>query len=182
MLAGIGLRILDALLTLALWLVLMRLLLQLARADFYNPISQGIVSATDTVLKPLCKVLPKTGSLDLAALLMALAIILIPCVLLRMALGFPSLNAIELVMFVLINFVHAALTIFLFCLFIVFVLSWVAPSSYHPGAVLARQITEPLLAPVRRLIPAVGGLDLSFTVVIIVLYAVYQGIGGGTLL
>ena len=182
MLAGIGLNILDALLTLALWLVLVRLLLQLARADFYNPISQGIVGATDTVLKPLRAVLPKTGSLDLAALLMAVTIIIAPCVLLRMALGFPALGVVQLVAFVVINFVHAVLTIFLFCMFIVFVLSWVAPSSYHPGAVLARQITEPLLAPVRRIIPAVGGLDLSFTVVIIVLYAVYQGIGGGTLL
>ena len=169
MLAKIGIALFDPLLTLALWLMVTRVLLQLSHADFYNPISQGIVRLTDAVLTPLRAVLPKAGNLDLAAVLGTIAIAAVYVFAFRAILGAPWPSALGLITVVLANIARATLSIYWFCLIVVFVISWVAPASYHPAAVLVRQLSEPILAPVRRLLPPMGGLDFSMILVFILI-------------
>ena len=172
MFAKIGIALFDPLLTLALWLMVTRVLLQLSHADFYNPISQGIVRLTDAVLRPLRAVLPKTGNVDLASVLGTVAIAAVYVIAFRAIIGAPWPNPFDLITVVLANIARATLSIYWFCLIVVFVMSWVAPGSYHPGAVLVRQLSEPILAPVRRLLPPMGGLDFSMILVFILINVV----------
>lgn len=176
MLAEFGADLLDPILTLALGLMIVRVLLQLSHADFYNPISQGVVRITDAVLKPLRAVLPKTGAIDLAGLIGAFAVALIYVFVFRTLVGAPWPNPIFLLTVVLANIARTTLYLYWGCLMVIFVVSWVAPSSHHPAVVLTRQLSEPILAPVRSVIPPVGGLDFSMLVVFIVINAIIRAL------
>lgn len=146
-----------------------RFLLQACRVDFYNPISQGLVRVTDPVLRPLRLVLPGFRNLDLAALLAAV----ITQVLLLMAVaalqgGYSGGIGFLIVMAVL-QVVMLCIRIFWWSILIGILAGWIAPGNYHPALVLLHQITEPLLAPARRLLPPMGGLDFSPILVFLVL-------------
>ena len=135
----------------------------------YNPISQFVVRATDALVRPLRKVIPGFGGLDLASLLLALLIQALAFAVILILAGFPVLNPIALLGWSLVALLSLTLDIFFFALLIVIVLSWVAPNSYNPAALLLRQLTEPVMEPVRRVIPPLGGLDLSPIVVFILI-------------
>ncbi|MDY6830103.1 MAG: YggT family protein [Pseudomonadota bacterium] len=161
--------LIQTLVSLYLIVVMLRFLLQLVRADFYNPISQFVVRATDALVRPLRKVIPGFGGLDLASLLLALLIQALAFAVILILAGFPVLNPIALLGWSLVALLSLTLDIFFFALLIVIVLSWVAPNSYNPAALLLRQLTEPVMEPVRRVIPPLGGLDLSPIVVFILI-------------
>ena len=151
-----------------LFAVLLRLLLQLARADFYNPISQFIVKVTSPLLRPLRRIIPPLGRLDSASLVLALAI---QCI-------------ATLVVLALLGILSLLLNIYFFGILLLIVFSWIAPQSHHPGIALLYQLTEPVMAPVRRLLPPLGGLDLSpilvfviINVLEILLRGLAQGVG-----
>lgn len=167
--SGAGYFIIQAVLTLFCLAALLRFIIQAVRADFYNPICQAIVKVTDPVLKPIRVAIPSAGGLDLAALLVALAL----QVLLLMVLygGIPVVTALVVAPFRLLMLVF---DIYFWSLLIVVILSWVSPGNRHPGAMLLYQITEPLLTPFRRLIPPVGGLDFSILVVFLLLMVVRE--------
>ena len=153
--------IIDTVFDIACFLFLARLILQISKADFYNPISQGIVKATDVVLKPLRAFIPGYRNLDVASLLVAWLIkVLAFAVLFTLDSGsMPGI--LYLMIRGLYDVLSLILTIYWFALIFVIVLSFIAPATYHPGAALLRQITEPILAPARRMIPPLGGLDFS---------------------
>ena len=163
-LSSAGIVLAQAVITLATFAFLLRFILQAVRADFYNPITQAIVRITDPVLKPTRKLIPPISGLDVASLLITLLLQLALVFLLFY--GISPVTAVVLASFRLLNQV---LTFYFFTMFIVVILSWVAPGSRHPGAELVHQVTEPVLAPFRRLIPPVGGLDLSIMVAFLVL-------------
>jgi YggT family protein len=167
--SGAGHFLIEALFTLATFAVLMRFVLQAVRADFYNPISQAIVRITDPVLRPLRRILPSTGGLDLAALLVAIALQL-----LLLLLVFRGLSPVTGFLVASFRLLTLVLDLYFWALILIVILSWVAPGSRHPGAALLYQVTEPLLAPFRRLIPPVGGLDFSVMVVFLVLVVVRE--------
>ncbi|WP_257296022.1 YggT family protein [Endozoicomonas sp. YOMI1] len=151
--------------------VLIRFLLQLVQADFYNPISQAIVKATSPLLNPIRKVIPGYGGVDMASLVLALILqIILLYVLLLMggyslaAIPFPSVLISSLVK-LCIEF----LNIYMFSLIIIAIASWVAPNSYNPGLILLFQITEPLTSRIRKVIPPLGGLDFSLMVLVIII-------------
>lgn len=154
--------ILQTLGSLYLLIVLLRFILQLVRADFYNPLSQFIVKATQPLLMPLRRVIPGIGGIDLASLVLAL---LLQFVLMLVVLLVLGANVGALLPYVLIWSIIALTSLFLkvffFALIVSVILSWVAPGSYNPGAQLINQICEPFLAPFRRLLPNLGGLDIS---------------------
>jgi YggT family protein len=168
-LSGAGLFLVQAVFTIASFAVLARFILQAVRADFYNPITQAIVRITDPVLKPLRKVIPSAGGLDLAALLVV--IVLQVLLVFVMFGGIGPFTAVVLSSFRLLMLV---LDIYFWSLIIIVILSWVAPQTRHPGAELLHQVTEPLVAPFRRLIPPMGGLDFSVLVVFLVLTIVRE--------
>ncbi|HSX72254.1 MAG TPA: YggT family protein [Pseudomonas sp.] len=153
--------ILQTLGSMYLLIVLLRFVLQLVRADFYNPLSQFTVKATQPLLRPLRRIVPGFGGLDLASLLLAILVqLVIMALTLLLAYGTTG-NPLQLLVWALIGVTSLFLKIFFFALIISVILSWVAPGSYNPGAQLVNQICEPLLAPIRKILPSLGGLDLS---------------------
>lgn len=148
--------------SLYLLIVLLRFILQLVRADFYNPLSQFTVKATQPLLKPLRRIIPGFGGLDLASLALAILVQLVLMVLVILIAGAnPAAVDLQLLVWAIIAVTSLFLKIFFFAMIISVILSWVAPGSYNPGAQLVNQICEPLLAPFRRLLPNLGGLDIS---------------------
>ncbi|AVO53698.1 YggT family protein [Ectopseudomonas mendocina] len=154
--------IIQTLGSLYLLIVLLRFILQLVRADFYNPLSQFIVKATQPLVTPLRRIIPGFAGLDLASLILA---ILVQLVLMIVTLTLMGYNVggfiLQLLVWSLIGVTSLFLKVFFFALIISVILSWVAPGSYNPGAQLVNQICEPLLAPFRKLLPNLGGLDIS---------------------
>ena len=154
--------IIQTLGSLYLLIVLLRFILQLVRADFYNPLSQFTVKATQPLLKPLRRIIPGFGGLDLASLILAILVQLVLMVVVVLIAGAnPAAIGLQLLVWAIIAVTSLFLKIFFFAMIISVILSWVAPGSYNPGAQLVNQICEPLLAPFRKLIPNLGGLDIS---------------------
>jgi YggT family protein len=146
--------------SLYLLIVLMRFILQLVRANFYNPLCQFIVKATQPLLKPLRRVIPSMFGLDMSSLVLALIVQMVLIAVILALKGF-MVDWLLLVPWALIALFSLFLNILFYAMIISVILSWVAPGSHNPGAELVGQITEPVLAPFRRIIPNLGGLDIS---------------------
>ncbi|WP_462380766.1 YggT family protein [Pseudomonas sp. Marseille-QA0892] len=146
-----------------LLIVLLRFILQLVRADFYNPLSQFIVRATHPLLKPMRRVIPSLGSLDLSSLILAIIVqlLLMAVVVVLMTGSMPAEFLLPMLVWSILAITSLFLKIFFFALIISVILSWVAPASHNPAAQLVQQICEPFLAPFRRFLPNLGGLDIS---------------------
>jgi YggT family protein len=147
--------------SLYLLIIMLRFVLQLVRADFYNPLSQFAVRATQPLLKPLRRIIPSLFGLDMSSLVLAIIVQMILMALtLLLAYGTTG-DPLHLLIWALIGVTALFLNIFFYALIISVILSWVAPGSHNPGAEMVNQITEPLLAPLRRILPSLGGLDIS---------------------
>lgn len=154
--------IIQTLGSLYLLIVLLRFILQLVRADFYNPLSQFIVKATQPLVTPLRRIIPGFAGLDLASLVLAILVQLLLMIVTLTLMGYNVGGFIlQLLVWSMIGVTSLFLKVFFFALIISVILSWVAPGSYNPGAQLVNQICEPLLAPFRKLLPSLGGLDIS---------------------
>lgn len=146
--------------SLYLLIVLLRFILQLVRANFYNPFCQFAVKATQPLLKPLRRVIPSMFGLDMSSLVLALLVQMVLFAVILLLSGY-SVDVLFLVPWALIGIFALFLKILFWAMIISVILSWVAPGSHNPGAELVQQITEPVLAPFRRIIPNLGGLDIS---------------------
>ena len=153
--------VLQTLGSLYLLIVLLRFVLQLVRANFYNPLCQFIVKATQPLLKPLRRIIPSVFGLDMSSLVLAILVQLALMALTLLLTYGTTGNPLQLLIWSLIGVTALFLKIFFFALIISVILSWVAPGSHNPGAELVNQICEPALAPFRRLLPNLGGLDIS---------------------
>ena len=150
--------------------VLIRFLLQLVKADFYNPISQAIVKATSPLLNPLRKIIPGYGGIDLASLVLALILqILLLYALNLMEHSLQSIPFSTVLIGSLVSLGVELLNIYMFSLILIAIASWVAPNSYNPGLMLLIQITNPLTSRIRKVIPPMGGLDFSLMALMIVI-------------
>jgi YggT family protein len=161
--------ILQTIGSLYLLIVLLRFILQLVRADFYNPMSQFIVRATHPLLRPLRKIIPSVAGLDLASLVLAILVQLVLMALTLMLMGYGLVDPLQLLVWSIIGVTALFLKVFFFALIISVILSWVAQGSSNPAVELVNQICEPLLTPIRRLLPSMGGLDLSPIVAFLIL-------------
>ncbi|MET0088650.1 MAG: YggT family protein [Candidatus Thiodiazotropha sp.] len=146
--------------------ILLRFLLQVVRADFYNPISQFLVKITNPPLKILRRVVPGLGGIDLSSLLLAWLIKTLEVFLVITILGHP-LNLLAPFIWAIPELIALVINIFLFSVVIQAILSWVNPGSYNPASALLYSITAPVLRPAQKLLPPMGGLDLSPMLVII---------------
>ena len=149
--------------------MLLRFLLQLVRADFYNPISQFLVKVTNPLVIPLRRVIPGLGGLDLASLLLAVLLQLAGIVLLLLINGIGLPGVFTLLVWSLLGVLGLLVNIYFFALLGMIILSWVAAGSRHPAIYLLYQITEPVMAPFRKVLPAMGGLDFSPILVFILI-------------
>jgi YggT family protein len=160
--------LIETLFGLYILLVMLRFLLQWARADFYNPVSQFIVKATQPPLTSLRKIIPGFGGLDTAALVFMIVLKFIELWLVTGLLGMsPQIGGLAILS--IADLLGLLITVFIFAILIQVIISWVNPGMHNPVMGLLHSLTEPLLAPARRVIPPISGLDLSPIVVIIVL-------------
>ena len=159
----------QTLLSLYLLTMLLRFVLQLVRADFYNPISQFLVKVTNPLVIPLRRVLPGFGGLDMASLVLALLLQLAGIVALLLINGLGLPNILLLLLWSVIGLIGLLVNIYFFALLAMIILSWVAPGSNHPAIYLLHQITEPVMAPFRKALPAMGGMDFSPILVFILI-------------
>ena len=149
---------------------LLRLILQWVRASHYNPFAQLIYKLTSPLVIPARRLLPSIGALDTATIVvMILLEILATWVLFR--LGGVSLPIGLLLILSLLRLVELVLLFYTFALLIYVLLSWFADRGRNPMAVLLGEIVEPVLRPARRLLPPIGGIDLSPLIVILLLQA-----------
>jgi YggT family protein len=140
--------------------VMLRFLLGLVRADFYNPVSQFLVRITNPLLVPMRKVIPTIGKFDTSALLLMLLLQLIS-VLIVVALRGAAVPFVTLLAFTVGELVMLLLNIFLFAIIVQVILSWVSPGTYTPVNSILYSLTNPVLQPFRRIIPPLSGIDLS---------------------
>ncbi|WP_428612623.1 YggT family protein, partial [Shewanella sp.] len=133
--------------------------LQLARADFYNPFSQFVVKATHPIVGPMRRVLPPLGSLDTASVVLALAVVVIKFVILSLMAG-ADINLPIILLVALVSVIKQAGVLLFWMLILRAILSWVS-QGHNPIEMVMAQLTEPLVAPIRRIIPPMGGLDFS---------------------
>lgn len=149
--------------------VILRIWLQAARADFYNPFSQFIVKATQPIIGPLRRVIPSVGNIDLATVLFAYVLCVLKFVILIMIASNGAVSfSTDFLFLGALSLVKAAGGLLFWVLLIRAILSWVSQGR-SPIEYVFHQLTEPMLAPIRRVIPAMGGFDLSVLVLFIAL-------------
>lgn len=146
--------------------LMLRFLMQASRVDFYNPICQAVTMLTNPVVAPLKGLLPTVRGLDLATLFAALAVQLLVAAAIALLLGYAVFQPVY-VAWALVGALASIFDLYFVALIVLVVVSWVAPYSRHPGVALVVQLTEPLCAPVRRILPPVGGLDFSVMAVLL---------------
>jgi YggT family protein len=164
--------IINTVFDLYVFLVLLRFMLQMLRADFYNPVSQFIVRVTSRPLGDLRRVIPNVAGQDSAAIVLCLVVIYAKFMLLRLldTAAIPvgstlapigSVGYLGLMVYAIADLVALFLTVFLIAIIFQVVLSWISPGHYNPVIGLVNSLAAPILRPVKKIMPPIGGLDLS---------------------
>ena len=149
-------------------LVLVRFLMQVSRADYYNPICQVVVRLTDPAIKPFNKVLPRILGIDFATLIVAL-LIQVVAISLVMLLTDNLIFHPTYIGWALVGLASTVLDIYFFALIAMVIVSWIAPYSNHPAMSLIIELTNPICTPARKLLPPMGGLDFSIILVFVMI-------------
>ncbi len=166
--------IVRALLQIVIVVFLLRVLLPLARADSRNQLSQAVIRLTNPLVLPLRRVVPPIGKVDTASIVALLLVQLAATGTLWLLMAYPGLLGTgPFLRVALFSLIGTILLFYTYALFLYILLSWVAPGTYSPAASLLQSLCEPLLRPVRRVIPPIAGIDLSALFVIIGLQALY---------
>ena len=161
--------------------IVLRFLLQCVRADFYNPISQFLVKVTNPGLKPLRRIIPGVGGIDFSSVVLALLLQIAATTALALLHGYAIPNPLSMLIWGSLGLVGLVINIYFVAILVSIVLSWVNPGAYNPITLLLHQLTEPVMAPFRKLVPAIGGLDISPIFVFIainILKIILSNIGG----
>ena len=168
----------EAIFDLYVMIVVLRFLMQAVRADYYNPVSQFVVKATNPVLVPLRRVIPSIAGHDAASLVFAITVLFLKLALLH-AIGARNIGVAGSVVYLQnagivtllalagIELVALVINIFFFAIIVHVVLSWISQGGHNPIAALLFSLTQPILKPIQRFVPPIGGLDLSPVVAII---------------
>ncbi len=163
--------IVDSVLRLAVYAFLLRFLLPLVRADFRNPLSQAILSLTSWLVRPLRRILPPMGRVDTASLVALVAVQLAATLIMFQLRAGVLMPFVPLVVKGMIALAVMTIWFYIVLIFIYALMSFIASRTYSPVVGLLSSLCEPLLAPLRRILPTVGGLDFSPLVAIIALRA-----------
>ncbi len=159
--AQAGILLINTLGGLYLLAIMLRLLFQLARADFYNPFSQAIVKITNPAVKFFRSFVPGYNGIDFSSLILALMVQILCTVLMALLATQQLLDIGVIISWSAIGLLSFTLNIYFWALLISIIASWIAPHSHNPAVMLARQLTEPIMSQCRKIIPPMGGLDLS---------------------
>lgn len=163
--------IVSAIAQLMLLVFLLRFWMPLLRVDFRNPLAQAILRITSPLVIPVRRVLPPAGRVDTATVVVLVALQALTIVLLLLLSG-RAFDPLAIGIVTVLQLIVRSLYLFLFVVLISVILSWVAPSTYHPVSAMVHAMAEPVLRPFRRLVPTLGGLDISPVFALILLQAV----------
>ena len=156
--------------------ILLRLLLQWVGADFYNPLSQFLIKVTNPVLVPTRRMIPSIGKLDTASVVVMLLLELLQLVIINL-LGKTEFGFQFLFLFAIQKLVITVLLTYFVLIIARVIISWIANQSRHPLIPLIFQLTEPVLRPIARLLPPMGGVDLSTLFALIAIRALLLLLG-----
>lgn len=152
--------------------VLLRLILQKTGADWYNPIVQFLVRITQPILGPLHRIIPSYRGWDIAAFLFAVALTAVEQWLLFTLARFPLVPRLY-IRIVVLKFIGILINLYVFTIIVQALMSWFRPQQYNPVAAVLWRMNEPILRPIRRIIPPLGGtIDLSPLIAIVILEAI----------
>jgi len=165
-LGGTPIYILSLVVQICSFILLIRLLLQLVQADFYNPISQSLFKLTAPIVNPLSKVLPTFGTLNLAVLVAAILVKWSFYLIMGLVSGVGLFDIIKYIPVAVFDLLYALIEVYFWGIFILAISSWVGTTS-HPSVKLVGQIVDPYLRPFRRFIPPIGMMDISPMVAIL---------------
>ena len=160
----------SALAHLYLLVLLLRLVMPWLRADFRNPLAQAILKLTSPLVIPLRRIVPPIGRLDTATVIVAFAIQYLTILLIAVIKGWP-IDAIPIAVTSAVNLVILTLRLFAYAIIVRVLLSWFAAGTYNPATAIIDALTDPVLRPFRRLVPPMGGLDLSPLFAMLILFA-----------
>ena len=150
-------------------ILLLRFLLQLSGADFYNPVSQFAHKATAPLLGPIRRLFPTYRNVDMACVILALLVQWLAIQVTATISGYPLLNVFYVLLWGFLGLVSLAINFYIYGLLAAIILSWVAPHNPHPAIMLLWQLMEPVMAPFRKIVPSLGGLDLSPIIIFMIL-------------
>lgn len=148
---------------------LLRLLFQLVRTEFRNPLVQALVRLTNPLVLPLRRIVPPVGRVDSASVLAVLIVQIAATAVLTLLAGFGLPSALQLLLRAAVALLDTTLSLYVVALIGYVLLSWVAPDGYSPAGRLLSDLVTPVLRPLRRALPTLGGLDLSPAVAILLL-------------
>jgi YggT family protein len=161
-------------------LVMIRFLLAIVRADFYNPVSQTIVRFTNPPLVLLRRVIPPIGRVDTSAIVLMLLLQFIELWLRFLIMGQAAPIGI-IVVFTFFELIKLSIWVFIIALIAQAVLSWINPGAYHfqnPMSAILHDLTGPVLKPIKKMLPSTGMIDFSPMLAIIALYVVLIIVNG----
>jgi len=161
--------LIETLFNLYILILMLRMILQWVGAHFYNPVSQFIVKLTNPVVKPLRQILPPLKGVDLASMIILVALEFIKLFLVIWLKTQMLPGPIGLIIMAFGDILGVVLSVFFFAIIISVILSWVSPRQYNPLTEILHLITEPLLRPARKIIPPIAGFDISPIPVLIIL-------------
>ncbi|MFK7853752.1 MAG: YggT family protein [Granulosicoccus sp.] len=175
--------ILGILFNLYATVVAVRFVMQVVRADYYNPLSQAVVKLTDPLLVPLRRIIPSVKQYDTASLVLCFGVLFLKLIVFKyLSLGavpaiglnglFGQLPTGKLVILAMLDVIHQFFNVFIFALIIQAILSWIPNAGGNPVQGLVTAIGDPVLRPMRKIIPPMGGLDLTVFFTIIGLFAI----------
>ena len=153
--------IVQTLLRLALGAVLIRLMMQLSRADFRNQAAQFIVQVTNPLIVPLRRILPPMGKIDTASVVAVLLVAIVEVTIVFALSGIGVPPAFVWLRMVTLVIVRTALWTYFYAIFLYALLGLIVPGGYSPVQATLASICEPVLRPFRRVIPPISGFDLS---------------------
>ena len=153
---------------------LLRLYMQAQRIPFGNPVGQLVFALSDWLVMPLRKIIPDRSKYDLSSLLAAVLVLVVQYVLLWLVMGATG-NPLMVLVLAVFGLLRMVLTGLVGILIVYAILSWVQP--HLPIAGILARLSEPVLRPIRKVIPLVGGLDLSALVAIVVLQVLMMVLG-----
>ncbi len=166
-----------------------RFIMQLFRADYYNPLAVFIVKMTDPVLKPLRRIVPSIKSYDTSSLLMIFVVLLLKLLLLKTIqtdhvavagrlVGLGLFSYWTTSMIAIADVVHTLFNVFIYSMFVQAILSWFPNPQTDSVRNLLSGITEPIVRPIRKYVPPIGGFDITLLIGILGMFALQMVVSG----
>lgn len=163
-----GVFLVETVFGLVLLAVMLRFLLQLVHARFNNPVAQFLVKVTNPLLVPVRRLVPGVGGIDMASIVLLVFIKSVEILIVNVIVG-ASIHPISLFVLVFAGLLDLLIKVYLYGLLIQVIASWIAPGNYNPALAMLHQINEPVMAPARKIMPPISGMDLSPILVMVAL-------------